>query len=292
MRSIDVWRLTWLIAASSGLLSFQSKFCQGFVLHGKLRSSVVLSRLPLVSLLRVEVSKSLYTWFYLIGALHSIGILWIAVFYQDKPAVQKALHFAHPISNQDDNNIIALQPHTIAFLTLFSIHTTRRCLESFLITEFGKAKMHASIFFVGIYHYIATVLSVLFDPDSITSHELTTSRTMMSGLGIMIFIMASYHQSYCNYLLAQQKRANNMNHVIPRGDWFNLVRSPLYTTEIMLYIGFILVTGCTTTMLYFVSIWVVINQILLAQISSKWTETKFRDQIEKLPKWNLVPYVW
>jgi protein-S-isoprenylcysteine O-methyltransferase Ste14 len=114
----------------------------------------------------------------------------------------------------------------------------------------------------------------------------------MAGVGVVLYAVASYHQTRCNFLLAKQKRANNMKHVIPRGDWFDVVRSPLYTTEMMLYAGFILVTGGTTAMLYLVSAWVVANQVLLATISSQWVEDKFRDRINELPKWKLLPFVW
>ncbi|POM80049.1 3-oxo-5-alpha-steroid 4-dehydrogenase/steroid 5-alpha-reductase [Phytophthora palmivora] len=282
---LELWQLTWLIAATGGLLSFHSSFCRGFVLQGKMRTSVAVSELPGLTLLRVEVPKSYWTWFYLIGALHSLLMLIVTVFWQHTQTVQYALHLAHPSVDQE---IIIIQPHTIAFLTLFSIHTTRRFLESLLVTEFGDARMHAC----STYHYVATVLSVLFDPDSTTMHKFTTSRWLMAGLGVALYIVGSYHQTRCNYLLAKQKRANNMKHVIPRGDWFETVRSPLYTTEIMLYAGFILVTGGTTVMLYLVSAWVIVNQVLLAQISSLWVEEKFRDQTNELPKWKLLPYVW
>ncbi|KAK1943635.1 Polyprenol reductase [Phytophthora citrophthora] len=284
MGMLELWQLTWLIAVAGGLFSFRSSFCRGFVLQGKMRSSMAVSQLPGMSLLRVEVSKSYWTWFYLIGALHSIAMLGIVTFWQDTQMVQYALHLAHP----SDGEIVAIQPHIVAFLVLFSVHTTRRFLESLLITEFGDARMHAC----STYHYVATVLSMLFDPDSVTIHEFTISRLAMAVLGVVIFSIASYHQTRCNYLLAKQKRANNMKHVIPRGDWFEIVRSPLYTTEIMLYAGFILITGGTTTMLYLVSLWVVVNQVLLAQISSQWVDNKFRDRINEMPEWKLLPYVW
>lgn len=148
------------------------------------------------------------------------------------------------------------------------------------------------VLFVGTYHYVATVLSVLFDPDSITVHEFTTVRLLMAVVGVVVFIVASDHQTRCNYLLAHQKRANDMKHVLPRGDWFQIVRSPLYTTELMLYAAFVLVTGGTTTMLYLVSAWVLGNQLLLAHLSSQWIEDKFRDRLDELPKWKLLPYVW
>ncbi|OWZ12572.1 3-oxo-5-alpha-steroid 4-dehydrogenase [Phytophthora megakarya] len=290
MGMLELWQLTWLIAAVGGLVSFRSNFCRGFVLQGKMRTATAVSRLPGLWLLRVDVPKSYWTWFYLIGALHSTFVLVVAVFWQDTQVVQYALHLAHP--DQGTNTLIIIQPHTVAFLVLFSIHTTRRFLESLLVTEFGDAKMHACILFVGTYHYVATVLSVLFDPDSITVQKFSTSRWLMAALGVAVFIIASYHQMRCNYLLAKQKRANNMKHVVPRGDWFEVARSPLYTTEIMLYAGFILVTGGSTVMLYLVSAWVVVNQVLLAQISSQWIEEKFREQINELPKWKLLPYVW
>ncbi|KAG7383463.1 Steroid 5 alpha-reductase 3 [Phytophthora pseudosyringae] len=282
---LELWQLTWLAAVAGGLLSFRSRFCRGLVLQGKMRTPAAISQLPGLSVLRVEVPKSYWTWFYLVGALHSVVMLVAAVLWQDTQAVQYALHFAHPSAEREH---ITIQPHTIAFLVLFSVHTTRRFLESLLVTEFGDARMHAC----STYHYVATVLSVLFDPDAISVHETTTSRWVMTALGLMIFIIASYHQTRCNYLLAKQKRANNMKHVLPRGDWFEAVRSPLYTTEIMLYAGFILVTGGTTSMLYLVSAWVVVNQLLLAQISSQWVEDKFRDRISELPTWKLLPYVW
>lgn len=288
MGMLELWQLSWLIAVAGGLLSFRSSFCRGFVLQGKMRTSTAVSQLSGLSLLRVELPKSYWTWFYLIGALHSIMMLAIVTLWQDTRVVQYALQFAH----HSHGGIVTVQPHIVAFLVLFSVHTTRRFLESLLITEFGQARMHACILFVGTYHYVATVLSVLFDPDSITIHELTIARLAMSVVGFLVFSIASYHQTRCNYLLAKQKRANNMNHVIPRGDWFEIVRSPLYTTEIMLYAGFILVTGGTTTMLYLVSLWVIVNQVLLAQISSQWVENKFRDRINEVPKWKLLPYVW
>ncbi|EEY55548.1 uncharacterized protein PITG_09474 [Phytophthora infestans T30-4] len=289
---LELWQLTWLIAVAGGLLSFRSSFCRGFVLQGKMRTDAAVSQLPGLSLLRVEVPKSYWTWFYLIGALHSIFMLVVALSWQQTQVVQYALHLAHPSAREESNDIILIQPHTIAFLALFAVHTTRRFLESLLVTEFGDARMHVCILFVGTYHYVATVLSVLFDPDSVTVHQMTLSRWALACVGLMLFSIASYHQTRCNFLLAKQKRANKMKHVMPHGDWFEAVRSPLYSTEIMLYAGFLLVTGGSTSMLYLVSAWVAVNQILLAQISSQWIENKFRDRINELPKWKLLPFVW
>lgn len=143
MGMLDLWQLTWLVAVAGALLSFRSKFCRGFVLQGKMRTPVTVAQLPGLWLLRVEVPKSYWTWFYLIGALHSILMLVVAVFWQKTRVAQYALHFAHPSADQERSNVVMIQPHTIGFLTLFAVHTTRRFFESLLVTEFGDAKMHA-----------------------------------------------------------------------------------------------------------------------------------------------------
>ncbi|CAH0516512.1 unnamed protein product [Peronospora belbahrii] len=214
MGMLELWQFTWFIAIAGAFVSFHSTFCRGFVLQGKVRTS---PQVPRLWLLRVEVPKSYWTWFYLIGAMHSIVLLVIALFWQKTHVVQAALHFAHPSKGTD---IIMIQSHTIVFLTLFAMHTTRRFFESLLVTEFGDAKMHACILFVGTYHYVATVLSVLFDPDSITLHKETTLRHVMARSGVVLFVFASYHQMRCNYLLAKQKRANNMK-LYPSHWWYN-----------------------------------------------------------------------
>ncbi|KAI9917782.1 hypothetical protein PsorP6_012895 [Peronosclerospora sorghi] len=238
------------------------------------------AKLPRLWLLHVEAPKSYWTWFYLIGAVHSLLVSLVAVFWQKTRGIQYFLHLAHP--DRNDLEVITIQPHTVGFLVLFTVHTTRRFLESLFVTSFGNAKMHAS----------STVQSVLFDPDSITPHKETMARRVMAGLGLLLFMFSAYHQIRCNYLLTQQKRANNMKHVIPRGDWFDAVRSPLYTTKIMLYVSYLLVTGGTTTMHYLVSVWVTANQVVLSYMNSEWMEEKFRDRQNVLPKWKLAAFIW
>ena len=137
-----LWQLTWVLALVAALLSFRSELCRGFVLQGKTRTS---ARLPPLRLLHVEMPKSYWTWFYLIGAIHSNGIVLAMVCWQNTRVVQYALHVAHPtMTVHEEATGITIQPHAIAFLMLFAAHTTRRAVESVLVTEFGTAKMHAS----------------------------------------------------------------------------------------------------------------------------------------------------
>ena len=147
MGMLELWQVTWLLAIAGALVSFQSEWCRGFVLQGKMRTS---AHLPGFWLLHLEVPKRYWTWFYLIGAVHSILMLLVALFWQKKRVVQDVLHIVHPLAAVD---VVMIQPHIIRFLALFTVHTTRRFFESLLVTEFGDAKMHVcsrlQVFFTG-----------------------------------------------------------------------------------------------------------------------------------------------
>lgn len=188
---------------------------------------------------------------------------------------------------------VRVQPDMLAFLALFLAHVTRRLLESLLVTQFGAARMHAGVFAVGCAHYVAAPLSALSDPAAVEPHDDSQSRLALLALGVALYAVASYHQSLCNALIARQKRANGMKHVLPRGDWFDAVRCPLYSADILLYVSFLLVTGGANAMLYATLAWVVINQTLLAKCNADWSAAKFRDaDLARLPRWHLFPHVW
>jgi hypothetical protein len=279
------FQLLWAALAAVGVLAFRFSFFRAFVLQGRLRSRAAVAQLPGLALLRLEVPKKLWTWFYLVGALHSAAVLCAVAFADSHPVVQLALQ-----ALQSTHSRVQVQRDTVVFLALFAVHVTRRFLESALVTQFGQAKMHVGVFFVGCVHYIAATLSALTDPDAVTPREDSERRRVLMALGVALYAVASYHQSVCNRLIATQKRANGMQYVVPRGDWFDHVRCPLYTTDILLYVAFILVTGGTNTMLYLTLAWVLVNQTLLAKFSADWGNAKFRDA--KLPMWKLVPYLW
>lgn len=221
------------------------------------------------------------------GAVHSLVVLLAVLLVQSHPIVQAALQLL-----QSSSDHVTVQSDIILFLALFAVHVTRRFLESALVTQFGDAKMHAGVFVVGCFHYMAATLSALSDPAAVMPKPDTIVNRVLMALGVVVYAVASYHQNVCNSLIARQKRANGMKYVIPRGDWFDHVRCPLYSTDILLYVAFLLVTGGTNVMLYFTFVWVVVNQTLLAKFNSEWSDAKFRDRKHEFPRWKLLPYVW
>lgn len=52
-----VWRAAWVALSVVGLLAFRFSFFRAFVLQGRLRTPVALSRLPGLTLLHLEVGR-------------------------------------------------------------------------------------------------------------------------------------------------------------------------------------------------------------------------------------------
>lgn len=147
---------------------------------------------------------------------------------------------------------------------------------------------------LGCLHYVGVGVSVLADADAV-SHAAQDAfwRRIVVALGVVLFVVASYHQFVCNLLLARLKRQNRMQHVVPHGDWFDVVRSPLFSCEVLIYVALALVAGGTNGSLYFILVWVLANQAAAAQLSSDWYDRKFRaEQRRGFPRWKLVPRVW
>lgn len=340
------WKLLWVALGTGALVTLKSAFVQGLAVTGKVRSSAGIAQHPGAALLKLEVrndiaslspfslslthsyshtrmcpckqlKKSCWTWFYLIGSCLNAALLLLALFAQENPTARSVLR---TLQSTTDGQI-RINSDTIVFLGLFAFHTTRRFVESLLITEFGDSTMHISgkstkwwlliclwgnvdqlthtlcyvliAFLLGCIHYVGVAPSVLSDPDASAQHEESLWRRAIISTGTVLFVVASYHQSLCNLLIARLKKRNRLQHVIPHGDWFDSVRCPLYAAEVLLYLSFVLVVGGANVSMYFIFVWVLLNQTVSAKFNSDWYDRKFRsDERENLPKWVMLPGVW
>ncbi|GAB9474078.1 putative 3-oxo-5-alpha-steroid 4-dehydrogenase/steroid 5-alpha-reductase [Globisporangium polare] len=283
------WKLLWVALGTGALVTLKSAFVQGLAVTGKVRSSAGIAQHPGAALLKLELKKSCWTWFYLIGSCLNAALLLLALFAQENPTARSVLR---TLQSTTDGQI-RINSDTIVFLGLFAFHTTRRFVESLLITEFGDSTMHISAFLLGCIHYVGVAPSVLSDPDASAQHEESLWRRAIISTGTVLFVVASYHQSLCNLLIARLKKRNRLQHVIPHGDWFDSVRCPLYAAEVLLYLSFVLVVGGANVSMYFIFVWVLLNQTVSAKFNSDWYDRKFRsDERENLPKWVMLPGVW
>ncbi|TMW69316.1 hypothetical protein Poli38472_001472 [Pythium oligandrum] len=287
------WLALWLVMSTLMVGTLFSDLLRALLVHGKVRSATTMRTGLLSTLQRIEMRKSGWIWFYLSGAIYNLGIAVALVAFPSHPLVQSCLralqsHVAEPSSSKQ---LIVVRPEAALVIGLLGIQDTRRFLESILITEFGDAMMHIALLVAGLIHYLGIAPSVLSDPSTTAPVFVWTTRfSLQLALGLLVFLYGSYHQYLCNRLLAKQKRENGYRHVIPHGDWFDYVRCPLYTSEIVIYLGFVIISGGTHTMINVVFLWVVLNQSICALYGSQWYDLKFKG--EKLVKWVLVPGLW
>ncbi|OQR73528.1 putative polyprenol reductase-like [Tropilaelaps mercedesae] len=66
-------------------------------------------------------------------------------------------------------------------------------------------------------------------------------------------------------------------HTVPSGGMFELVSSPHYFAEIMIYTSLTVVLGCFNLTWFFAVLWTYVNQIAIALLTHQWYQTKFKE---------------
>lgn len=69
-------------------------------------------------------------------------------------------------------------------------------------------------------------------------------------------------------------------HLIPSGGWFEKISCPHYFSEIVIYIGLVMITLFDTAFLI-ILLWVFVNQVIAGKMSHDWYLKEFR---EKYPR--------
>nr|CCA22390.1 conserved hypothetical protein [Albugo laibachii Nc14] len=233
--------------------------------HGRLTQSHRIQRSKWIDLFEFEVSKKLWTLFYLFGAIWT-GF-WI-------------------VQTQKHTDRWALNKNTFIVLILYEVHLVRRFVECILVTKFGSSKMKLAGVLVGLVHYLIVPLAILSDENV----RLREDGDLFKLAGVLLFLKASYHQWRCNSILARIKGENNQ-YGVPHGDWFTYVQCPLYTAEILIYFAFSCILAFRNHTLSLVFLWVCANQSVSARLSSEWYRKHFSKQAH-LPKWKLIPFTW
>lgn len=89
-----------------------------------------------------QVPKTTWTLFYLVGTFVNALLLLLAVAAHENPLLQTVLRALQSREQAEADVLLVVNQHAVAFVSFFLLQTTRRFLESLLITEFGDAKMH------------------------------------------------------------------------------------------------------------------------------------------------------
>ncbi|KAJ7537554.1 hypothetical protein O6H91_11G011200 [Diphasiastrum complanatum] len=121
-------------------------------------------------------------------------------------------------------------------------------------------------------------------------------------IGAFVVLWGSVHQYRCHVILASlrirdqvvektnlpQQSTRGSTYAIPFGDWFEVVSSPHYLAEIVIYGGIFIASGGTDLTIILLFIWVVSNLLLAGLETHKWYQSKF----DNYPKrWAIFPLI-
>lgn len=118
---------------------------------------------------------------------------------------------------------------------LLHVQLTRRLLESLLVVRHDSSKMHVAHLLFALVYY--PVLSLSINISSYPAHPY------FQLLALILFFWASFHQYRCHVILAELRAHAPGVYGMPRGDWFELVSSPHYLAEMLVYLALFMASG-------------------------------------------------
>ncbi|XP_065853000.1 polyprenol reductase 2-like [Euphorbia lathyris] len=212
--------------------------------------------------------------------------------------------YTHDFSSLDSIYRVWL---SVFMLLLMEIHVWRRLYETLYVFKYSpSARMHVFGYLTGLFFYTAAPLSLChhcaiealnfaeyrsieFNVNNqnmfVTSFDWWGYMRPIINLrwfqwaGAAIFAWGWVHQQRCHAILGslREHREQNDVYVIPHGDWFELVSSPHYLAEIIIYLGLLVASGGTDFIIWLLFIFVVANLAFAAAETHRWYLQKFED---------------
>ncbi|KAG8655746.1 polyprenol reductase 2 isoform X2 [Manihot esculenta] len=180
-------------------------------------------------------------------------------------------------------------------LLLMEVQVLRRLLETIYVFNYNpSARMHIFGYLAGLFFYVAAPLSLssacVADAFIFSANEVT--RFIFKGKGSMratefdwwdfvnplmklgwcqwfgaaIFFFGWIHQLRCHAILGSLRKHGRRNdeYVIPCGDWFDIVSSPHYLAEIVIYAGMVFASEGADLTIWLLFAFVVANLVFAA----------------------------
>ncbi|KAF8651665.1 hypothetical protein HU200_063176 [Digitaria exilis] len=196
---------------------------------------------------------------------------------------------------------------TVFVLILMEIQVLRRMYESKYVFHYSPtARMHIASYLVGWLYYVAAPLALASPclpeamrgqariPDLVIDLSHIVMPLLKLGwcqwIGMAIFIWGWLHQFCCHAILGSlREHKNSDEYVIPCGDWFSYVSCPHYLAEIVMYFGLLIASGGSSSSVWFLLIFVILNLSFSAIQTHKWYLQKFEDYPRS--RYAIVPYI-
>ncbi|CAN8270832.1 unnamed protein product [Cochlearia groenlandica] len=197
---------------------------------------------------------------------------------------------------------------SVFMLILMEIQVLRRLIESIYVFKYSTcARMHILGYLTGCFFYSAAPLSLCANiaPDIARfavnqvlefiaigkSHTSPPEFDLLSSIspllklgprqwiGAAVFLWGWMHQRRCHAILGSlRENVSQANeYIVPYGDWFEMVSSPHYLAEIVLYAGLLIASGGNDITIWLLFGFVVGNLTLAACETHRWYIRKFED---------------
>ncbi|WJX45249.1 hypothetical protein P8452_32143 [Trifolium repens] len=207
----------------------------------------------------------------------------------------------------------------VFLLLLMEAHVLRRLFETIYVFNYSpSARMHIIGYLTGLFFYIAAPLSLCGDCALDVFDLLTNLVTefIVKGknhmpipeiefwlllnpltrlgwkhwIGAAVFSWGWIHQYRCHKILGSLRDSRQADeYVIPRGDWFEVVSSPHYLSEIVIYASFVVATGGSNLTIWLLFVFVVANLAFAAVETHSWYRRKFEDYPRS--RFAIIPFI-
>lgn len=210
---------------------------------------------------------------------------------------------------------------SVFLLLLMEVQVMRRLYETIYVFNYSSsARMHVFGYLTGLFFYTAAPLSLccICAPEvfKFAANELKEfivkgknqmpviefdwwgymSSLMKLGwpswLGAAIFIWGWIHQHHCHAILGllQEHKEQEGEYGIPHGDWFEIVSSPHYLAEIVIYGGLVVASGGSDLTIWLLFGFVASNLIFAAAETQRWYLHKFDNYPSN--RFAIIPFVY
>ncbi|KAJ8764255.1 hypothetical protein K2173_005995 [Erythroxylum novogranatense] len=207
-----------------------------------------------------------------------------------------SLHASH-LLNTEQRYMIWI---SVFLLLLMEIHVLRRLYETVYVFKYSSsARMHIFGYLTGLFFYTAAPLSLchccVLEALNFAAEEAikldvrsqeksliefcwwTHMKPMIKlgwfqWVGAAIFAWGWLHQCRCHSILGSLRKHGEQTdkYMIPYGDWFEIVSSPHYLAEMVIYVGLLVASGGANFIVWLLFVFVVANLTFAAAETHRW----------------------
>ncbi|XP_049808715.1 polyprenol reductase isoform X1 [Schistocerca nitens] len=248
----------------------------------------------------IEVPKRWFRHFYVFGAFFTslifVVVLRVYVFHgKPHPLLLALLDLLGSTSRRAN-----VSPTSILLaLFLLTLQSWHRFYETWFISIYSNSYINIYHYIIGYGHYFGSVMAVLCEsPGFINNQEQRVQLnfgdiSFLEVIGVTMFLWACYNQYRSAIILANLRKNKNgqvvtTKHSIPYGGWFELVSSPHFLAEILMYMAISIILRAANTW-HVVFLWVLSNQVESGLLSHWWYKATFPNYPKERKA--VIPYV-